>query len=1019
MRISQKLLLGFLVIVSLVGAVGFICLHQLHAIAEPLNKDIPETVSAIHESSHLDNLAQFIRYYDEVLTQSARNYAFTQDQKWERRYKDAEPRLDIIIKEAIDKGSEHDKEYFLSVDKANLILVELEYKSIELVNESDEYRDQKEIYEQGLRDYVQKKGAQYEEVIDTSTKEVELANNKARRLIRRSTLLVLIFVVTALILSIGVGVLIFYSISNPIAKLTAAAIQIGAGKLRTQIKVNSNDEIGDLATSFNKMAEDLAVIKAEEQVRQEQQNLKVIFDAAPVGMLLIDENMIVKQVNDVAAKLVGKEKAEIISTQPGNGLGCIHSMDDAQACGYGSYCSQCPIRNSVVNTLQTGESIHGAEIQATFLCDAKEVSLWLEVSVEPMNLSGSREAIMVINNITNRKQAEQRLAEYMAGLKEAKEAALSMKEDSENARKEVEKTNQSLESETTRANDMAIQANNNSKKLDAYAKEMELKNIELNQALSDAKAATQAKSEFLANMSHEIRTPMNAIIGFSDLLADEDLTEEQERSVNILGDSARTLLDLINDILDYSKIEAKQLDIEIIECSLGRILGFIESIMKPHAGKKHLNFKIVESNGLPERIRTDPARLRQCLINLVNNAVKFTEKGHVHINVSLEDRNNQPYIRFDVEDTGVGIPEDKQEDIFESFTQADGDTTRKYGGTGLGLTITKRLSELLDGELTVTSEVGKGSTFSYVIPAGLDVTKQSHLDIHSLHKDPDKKKTGLPEFSGHILVAEDARTNQVLIKSLLKRVGLQVTIVEDGNEVVQKALSKQFEMIFMDIQMPYMNGYDATKALREEGVRIPIIALTANAMKSDDKKCLAAGCDDYISKPIEQKKLLHVLSKYLSKKSEDSSRQIDSAKSDVEQLNQLCSETTFSDNTPSDEQYGELPVDFEIIKKIYDDEEMLKETVKIFLEEAPQTIVLLADAITAGDSNNVKMYAHKLRGLARHVAAMKLSDMLYDLETKAREEKLDGSETLFTNIRKEFDKLQSFLSQPNWTKIQI
>jgi CheY-like chemotaxis protein/HPt (histidine-containing phosphotransfer) domain-containing protein/anti-sigma regulatory factor (Ser/Thr protein kinase) len=439
--------------------------------------------------------------------------------------------------------------------------------------------------------------------------------------------------------------------------------------------------------------------------------------------------------------------------------------------------------------------------------------------------------------------------------------------------------------------------------------------------------------------------------------------------------------------------------------------------MKPRAGKKHINFKIIESNGLPERIRTDPARLRQCLINLVNNAVKFTEKGHVYINVSMEDRNNQPYIRFDVEDTGIGIPEDKQESIFESFTQAYGGTIRKYGGTGLGLTITKQLSELLGGELTVTSKIGKGSIFSCVIPVGLDVTKQPPLNIHYCHTDPAKKKTELPVLSGNILVAEDTRANQVLIKSLLKRLGLKVTIAEDGNEVVQKALSKQFDLIFMDIEMPNMSGYEATKVIRKEGMKTPIIALTAYAMEGDNEKCFAAGCNDHISKPIEHKKLLQILSKYLPEENRDMNQRIDSVKSDVEQLNQLCSEKSTADTTPAksvDEQYGEFPVDFAIIQKIYDDEEILKETVKVFLEDAPQTIELLTEAIVVRDSKNVKMYSHKLRGLARHVAATKLSDMLYPLETKAREGELEGSEELFSDIQTEFDKLKSFLSQPNW-----
>jgi HPt (histidine-containing phosphotransfer) domain-containing protein len=219
-----------------------------------------------------------------------------------------------------------------------------------------------------------------------------------------------------------------------------------------------------------------------------------------------------------------------------------------------------------------------------------------------------------------------------------------------------------------------------------------------------------------------------------------------------------------------------------------------------------------------------------------------------------------------------------------------------------------------------------------------------------------------------------------------------------------------------------MNGYEATKTLRKEGSKTPIVALTAYAMKGDDEKCYKAGCDDYISKPIENEKLLQILRKHISEESEDMCKNIDSVKSDVEQLSQLCSEDTPSDTVPNEPANGlsdECPVDFKIIKKIYDDEEILKETLEIFFDDASQTIELLAEAITAGDPNNVKMYAHKLKGLARHVAARKLTDMLFELETKGREEKLEGSEALFADVRIEYDKLISVLSQPDWIETAI
>jgi len=231
-----------------------------------------------------------------------------------------------------------------------------------------------------------------------------------------------------------------------------------------------------------------------------------------------------------------------------------------------------------------------------------------------------------------------------------------------------------------------------------------------------AEEMNQAKSQFLANMSHEIRTPMNSIIGFSDLLADEELAEEQKDYVGMISNNGKHLLELINDILDFSKIEAKKLDIEIIEYLLEDIFSKIKSLVALKAKEKGLEFDIHICKDMPTHIFTDPTRLTQCLVNLINNAIKFTEEGHVFLDISFENRDGRDYIRFDVEDTGIGIPQDKQEKIFESFTQADGSTTRKFGGTGLGLTITKKLVELLGGQISVSSQENKGSVFSIVLP---------------------------------------------------------------------------------------------------------------------------------------------------------------------------------------------------------------------------------------------------------------------------------------------------------------
>jgi len=546
--------------------------------------------------------------------------------------------------------------------------------------------------------------------------------------------------------------------------------------------------------------------------------------------------------------------------------------------------------------------------------------------------------------------------------------------------------------------------------------------LKLRDMAAKAKAASIAKSQFLANMSHEIRTPMNAILGFGELLADETLTDQQRDYVDTIHDSGKHLLDLINDILDFSKIEAKQFEMEMVECSLGRILNFIESTMRFMAEEKSLDFKIVEGDNLPERIRTDPTRLRQCLINLINNALKFTEKGHVYLNVSLEyrDDDNQPYIRFDIEDTGIGIPEDKQKQIFGAFVQADGSTNRKYGGTGLGLAITKQLAELLGGELTFTSEVGRGSVFSIAIPAGLDVTKQSSLDIHATHIDPHRVKAEQSGFFGHILVAEDVPTNQMLIKSLLERMGLQVTIVEDGKQVLQKVLTQQFDLILMDIQMPIMNGYEATQELRKQEIKTPIVALTASVMKGDEEKCIEAGCDDYLPKPIDRRELLEKLIKYLPSKTDALSKTVDLAKSKVDKLTNLCLNQASQES--GSEQMSCTEVSEEIINWDWlinraGYEELINEIVPIFLKDSAGRLDKLSETVESNDSGGINFHAHAIKGAARNIGAKRLSDIAHQLECAGKENNVEPTKPLLDKLKVELEKVVAFLSQADWIEV--
>lgn len=424
---------------------------------------------------------------------------------------------------------------------------------------------------------------------------------------------------------------------------------------------------------------------------------------------------------------------------------------------------------------------------------------------------------------------------------------------------------QTLESEVRKRTFELQQANKN---LRHKIRQCQHAEDQANILAHEAMSASRAKSEFLANMSHEIRTPMNSIVGFSEILSETELPDEANSYVKLICNSSQILMQLIKDILDFSKIEAGKMQIEVEECHIGKLLGEVESMMRPMAIEHGIQFEILQCDVIPDIIRVDRLRLRQCLINLINNAVKFTEAGHVYVSVTMQDKEDAFYLRFDVEDTGIGIPSDKLDLVFESFTQADGAMTRKYGGTGLGLAITRKLCDLMDAEISVISEEKKGSVFTILIPAGIDTidTAKGNWNKYEMIDDLNELfqgEKGMHMYNGKILVAEDNPSNQKLITILLQKMGLEVALADDGRSAVDQGTSESFDLILMDMQMPTMNGYEATRQLRGKGISTPIIAVTANAMMGDEEKCLEAGCDGYLSKPIDRTKLTQIIGQYL------------------------------------------------------------------------------------------------------------------------------------------------------------
>ncbi|HTS16053.1 MAG TPA: PAS domain S-box protein [Verrucomicrobiae bacterium] len=679
----------------------------------------------------------------------------------------------------------------------------------------------------------------------------------------------------------------------------------------------------------------------------EKDNLKAIFASAPISMLLVDEQLRIVEANTAAACLALRSPEKMLGHRPGEALRCPNCDEHGGECGAAAVCVKCPLRMTISEVTEADHSVRGRELEFTRLVGGQPRTLTLRLSAERLFLMGHQHVVVTIDDVTEAKQTER---------------------DLRTAKKVAEEMNQMLRTAMEHANAMA----------------------------AEASAANIAKDDFLANMSHEIRTPMNGVLGLAELLLDTPLQPKQRRLTEAIRSSGQALMAILNDILDLSKLGAGALRLEQVDFDIREAVEEVVEGQTIAANGKGLRILTSIAENVPARRCGDPTRLRQVLNNLLGNAVKFTEKGEIRVTVAVEGKptETETMLCVSVMDTGVGIPADKQRQLFQPFYQADTSTTRRFGGVGLGLVISRKIVEAMRGQIGVVSEEGHGATFWFIVP--LRAASVSSSSVVASGGDP-RDATGT---QWRVLVAEDSAISQVVTMSLLRRAyNCTVDVVTSGKEVLTKlgiqgngtvATPAKYDLILMDLNMPDMDGRTTTSMIRngpEAISKIPIVALTAHEPTMDRTRCLEAGMDDYLAKPVQFEKMKRVLDRWLAV-----------AKTDSAGSEPADGAGTFRATPVFDPQRR--------LQGLGGDAALYQKLVDLFWKDATQHFRQAQAALLSGNMTELMEKAHKLKGACLNVGAERLASIFSEIEERSRNQGRDACPELMQAAKVNIEELK-------------